>query len=146
LPCLSSSLPFSPLRPRLCGDGGEWLGDVLEGFAFGVDPENDLDHPAEDHDPGTDEITDEESRPVRAVSDQPSIEQRAERSGDLGDGEEHCDRLGADLDRPGLADREVGSARPGRREEEDDDPHECLRVRGEVVVVEEPTADGQQKA
>ena len=57
------------------------------------------------------EVADEEPGRIGAVADQPAVEGGAERAEDLRDGEEHGDRLGADLDRPGLADREVGGAR-----------------------------------
>src|SRR5262245_8909652 len=57
----------SPGLLGICG--GERLGDVLQRLALGVDAENDLDDPAEDHDPSPDEIADEEARTARAVAD-----------------------------------------------------------------------------
>lgn len=49
---------------------------VSSDFPLGVDPENDLDDPAEDHDPAANEIADEEAGPAGTVSDQPAVEER----------------------------------------------------------------------
>src|SRR5215472_8605845 len=84
---------------------GERFGDVLERLALGVDAEEDLDETAGDHDPGADEIADEQTGLARAVPDERAVESRPEGTDDLGDREEDRDRLGANLDRPRLAHR-----------------------------------------
>src|SRR6266704_211485 len=96
--------------------------DLLQRLALGVDPEEDLDQPADDHDAAADQVADGQAGAVGAVADQRAVEDRAERAEDLGDGEEHRDGLGPDLDREDLADRQIAGARPSGGEEEHDDP------------------------
>src|SRR5262249_22682485 len=127
-------------------DGGDWLGDLFEGFAGGLDAEEGFDQAADDHDGGADQVAPEQGGAGGAGADQRAVEEGAERAGDRADGEEDRDRLGADLDRPGFTDGEVGGAGAGGGEEEDDDPHDGLRGRVEDLGVEQDRRKGQQNA
>src|SRR3984957_45366 len=86
---------------------------------------------------------DGEAGPVCASADQRAVERGPDRADDLGDGEEDRESLGPDLDREDFADRKVTSARPGRGEEEHDDPDEGLGGRVQHPGVEQPGAEGQ---
>src|SRR5262249_22831263 len=94
--------------------GGEWLGGLFQGLAGGLDAEEYLDQAADEHDGGADDVSPEQGGAGGAGADQRAVEGRADRAGDAADGEEHRDRLGADLDRPGFGDGQVGGAGAGR--------------------------------
>src|SRR5215470_8037258 len=151
-----SSLHAAPLSSALrCGgrgggglgvDGGEGFGDLFEGFAGGVDAEEDLDQAADDHDAGADHIPPEQGGAGGAGADEGAVEGGAERAGDRADGEEHRDGLGSDFDRPGFGDGQVGGGGAGGGEEEDDDPHDGLGGGVEDLGVEQDRGQGEQDA
>src|SRR5215470_15565294 len=153
-PSLRAAPLSSALRCGGCGrpggsllvDGGDWLGDLFEGFAGGLDAEEGFDQAADDHDGGADQVAPEQGGAGSAGADQRAVEEGAERAGDRADGEEDRDRLGADLDRPGFTDGVVGGTGAGGGEEEDDDPHDGLRGRVEDLGVEQDRREGQQNA
>src|SRR5215475_10863515 len=63
-------------------DGGDWLGDLFEGFAGGLDAEEGFDQAADDHDGGADQVAPEQGGAGGAGADQRAVEEGAERAGD----------------------------------------------------------------
>src|SRR5215468_581151 len=153
-PSLRAAPLSSALRRGGCGrpggsllvDGGDWLGDLFEGFAGGLDAEEGFDQAADDHDGGADQVAPEQGGAGGAGADQRAVEEGAERAGDRPDGEEDRDRLGSDFDRPGFGDGQVGGAGAGGGEEEDDDPHDGLGGGVEDLGVEQDRGQGEQDA
>ena len=107
-------------------DRGQGPCDLFQRFALRGDPEHDLDQAADDHHAATDQVADEQPERIATVADQMAVEDRPERAEALGDGEDAGDGLGADLQREDLADSQVGGARAGGGEEEDDAPGDRL--------------------
>src|ERR1700749_2328745 len=105
-------------RSRLIVGLGERGGDLLQRLALRVNAQEHLDEATDNHDAPADQVTNGEAGAARAVSDQRTVEGGADRPDDLGEGEEHRERLGADLDREDLTDRQVPGAGPGGRAEE----------------------------
>ena len=129
----------SPVRPDCCRVvgvlGGQRLGDALQRLTFGLDPEDALDHPADDHQRRADEVADGDLGDVpRAggVLDQGTEQQRpGDAAGRRADRVEEGDAQRAGLHREDLTGRQVRRTRPGRGEEEDDGPEQGQRDRGQ---------------
>src|ERR1700722_20735527 len=69
-------------------DLSEWHCNLLQRFAFGVDPERDLAQSANDHDAAADEVPDGEPGAAGAIADQRAVESGPARADDLGNREE----------------------------------------------------------
>ena len=127
--------------------GGQRLGDALEDLALGLDAEEDLDDPADDHQRGAEEVPAAicvmSSR--RGVVDELAEQQRpGDAAGRGADRVEERDAQRPGLHREDLADGQVGGAGAGRGEEED---HHAGDRQGDRVRAPEAEArDAQQHA
>src|SRR5690606_13959984 len=130
---LQFGLPVALLLLRRGGVGllrGQRTRDVLQRLPFGADTEDQLGEPAQQHGPAPDEEP-EGDQVQPAAADELAEERRAGDSARRGaDREEQGDGEGAGLHREDLADRQVGGAGPGRRDEEAQRDQDDERRRG----------------
>src|SRR3954453_1853993 len=142
---ISSVCPSGSRRRATRPCNGERLCDVLERLALGGDREEDRDETGGDHQRGAEQIA---VVHVRAAlrCDQRAEQCRRQRRDARADRIEERDRHRAGLEREQLADRQVGGARAGGREEEDDRPADRHRRRAEHVVREEQPGNDQEYA